>query len=339
MRDAIRILAGSDVHTLLQDREAEILDCVREAYRTFGTGQACLPHSSFLRFNSDPRDRIIALPAYLGGSFETAGLKWISSVPANHDRRIDRASGIVALNDLATGRVTAILEASIISAKRTAASAALAARTLCAKLAPLQVGLIGLGRINFEVLRFLRSVFPTIQTVHAYDSDPSRYAQFSAALAQWNSTPRLLQSSNPQATLSASSLTSFATTAVTPHIESLSEVASDAVILHLSLRDLSVDAILAANNVVDDVDHVCRANTSVHLASEHVGHREFLTPLINILEVPRERWAKPAPVIFSPFGLGVLDVAVGSLALRLARESRIGTIVEDFHPELWTGRS
>ena len=107
-----------------------MIESVRRAYQAHARQQTSLPHSTFLRFPAEEKNRVIALPAYLGDSFDVAGIKWIASFPNNIQRQMDRASAVIILNSTQTGRPEAIIEGSIVSAKRTAASAALAAQQI-----------------------------------------------------------------------------------------------------------------------------------------------------------------------------------------------------------------
>ena len=333
----ILILRGEEVESLLAGREAEVMDVVARAYLAHGRGESSLPHSTFLRFPKDDLNRIIALPAYLGDGFGVAGMKWIASFPGNLKRGLARASAVLILNSATTGLPEAILESSLISARRTAASAALAARELREGRKTPAAGLIGTGVINFETARFLVRALHDLSRFVLFDLDRERAQAFAGRLREMLHGLRDVDvkvAGSPAEMYRSCPLIAFATTAVQPHVADLSECLPGATVLHTSLRDLTAEVILAADNVVDDPDHVCRAQTSVHLAEQQVGHRGFIRCTIAGLLA---RAAPPPPdervvSIFSPFGLGILDLAVGQLVREKAVESGRGTVVEGFLP-------
>lgn len=329
------IVTGPEIQGLLQGRERELSDAVERAYRQHAAGETSLPHSTFLHFPEQPRNRIIALPAYLGGGRPVAGIKWIASFPANSESGLDRASAVLVLNSADTGVPEAILEGSIISAKRTAASALLAAKCLTQEPPP-SIGVIGCGLINAEILRFLRTAFAP-RTVVLFDKEPEKAAGFAERVRGFLSGAQVVVAEEATDVLRAAPLVSIATTASEPHIESLSRCPAGATILHISLRDLSVSSILSSDNVVDDVDHVCRARTSVHLAEEATGSRDFIRCNLGeiLLGEKPSRRDLSSTVVFSPFGLGILDLAVGRLVCHLAAERGIGTRIGSFLPEPW----
>jgi 2,3-diaminopropionate biosynthesis protein SbnB len=337
---SIMILTGSDVQTLLSGRERDLIETARAAYEAHRRGQSSLPPSNFLRFPNDQTNRIIALPAYLGGEFETAGIKWVSSFPGNLDQGMDRAAAVIILNSVATGRPQVMLEGSIISAKRTAASAALAAFALHEDRPAGSVGIVGCGLINFEIQRFLLSVFPSIKILYLYDLKPERAAQFKQTCEEtFGITTEVV--ADLQTLFRTSSLISLATTAIHPYISDLSGLAPGSTILHVSLRDLVPEIILSCDNVVDDVEHVSRAQTSIHLAEQLVGTREFIRCTIADVTsgaAPAKRDAKSITV-FSPFGLGVLDLAVAEFVYKRAVKEGRGVSIESFLPTSWPQRT
>jgi len=337
---AILILRGADVEDLLAGREADVVEAVRGAYLAHARGESCLPHSTFLRFPNDDLNRIIALPGYLGDSFAVAGVKWIASFPGNVKQGTPRASAVLILNNVSTGLPEAILESSLISARRTAASAALAARELRRGRATGAVGLIGTGVINFEIARFLLHTLPDLDRFQLFDLDRDRAAHMAACIAEMARGVRggrkldVLVADELAAILRACPLVAFATTAVRPHVADLSPCPAGATILHISLRDLTPEVILSSDNVVDDPDHVSRAQTSIHLAEERAGHRDFIRcTLADLLTgTAAAKHDEDAVTVFSPFGLGVLDLAVGDLVRRRALASGRGAIIESFLP-------
>lgn len=325
------ILRSTDVAQALAGRELDIIEVIEQTYRVHTDGRTAVPHSVFLRFPDRPRERIIALPAFVGGPHPGAGVKWISSFPGNVAAGTPRASAVLVLNSLVDGRPQALLEASQLSATRTAAGAALAARTLAAGRPLPGVGLIGAGVINFEVLRYLIAVAPELTTVTVFDSDPQRAADFAVRAGALVSTVEV--AGDIDEALARHAVVSLATTAAEPHLD-LAACRPGTLVLHISLRDIAVATIRSAYNVVDDADHVCRERTSLHLAEQQIGDRSFIGASLGELLTG----AVPLPaadgrlLIFSPFGLGALDIALAEYVRIRSQASGAGIEVPDFLP-------
>jgi ornithine cyclodeaminase len=111
--------------------------------------------------------------------------------------------------------------------------------------------------------------------------------------------------------LRASDLIVFTTVASTPHVADASLFEHNPLVLHISLRDLAPEILLRSQNVVDDVEHVMKANTSPHLTEQQTGNRNFVTGTLAEVMLGRRSVNRGRPIIFSPFGMGILDVAVG----------------------------
>ena len=332
----ILILQAQEVRSLLAGRELEIIQTVREAYESHTRAESSLPHSVFLRFPDDERNRIIGLPAYLGGQTNACGVKWVSSFPLNIEQGLDRASAVIVLNSVQTGRPEAVLEGSIISAKRTAASAAVAAQYLHRERETNKAGFAGCGLINFEIARFLLAVFPNLKQLFIYDLDPARANRFKEMCERTFAEISVERSASINSLFRSCSMVSFATTANAPHVMHVDELSPDHTILHISLRDLSPELILSCDNIVDDVDHVLRAQTSVHLAEQLLGHRNFIRcTLGEIINGAAPSRTGNSAAVFSPFGLGILDVALAQTVRDSGLRQGKGTVIESFLPGSW----
>ncbi|MFI9616999.1 2,3-diaminopropionate biosynthesis protein SbnB [Streptomyces sp. NPDC052023] len=328
------VVPGNIVHEVLDGRQTEVIDLVESAYRLHGEGRTVNPPSYFLRFPGRSTARIIALPASVGGSRPVDGIKWISSFPSNLDRGLPRASAVLILNDPETGYPYACLESSIISAVRTAASAAVAARALGEnRPAPRRVGYLGTGLIARYVHAYLTALGRAPAEYAVHDLSAVYAGQFAEYLRTTAGTPvHVLDSA--EELVRSSDVVVCATTAATPHLLEPAWFAHHPLVLHLSLRDLGTDVVLDSCNVVDDVEHVLKADTSVHLAEQRTGGRDFLDGtlydvLTGALKTPADR-----TVVFSPFGLGVLDLTVGEHVRLRAEESGLLRPVEGFFHDL-----
>lgn len=333
------IIGADDVQQLLEGREQELIEIVRRAYLAHAVGDSALPHSIFLRFPDSEGNRIIGLPAFLGGEFAAAGIKWVSSFPSNVDYGRERATAAVILNSVSSGRPETVLEGSQISAKRTAASAALAALALAPVKTVAETGLIGCGVINFEIARFLRAAFPGLNHLTVFDLDFDRATRFADKLNAERGEMEVKVCRSAEAVLESAPVVAIATTAIRPHIYDLSMCQPGATLLHVSLRDIAPEALLGCYNLADDIDHVCRAQTSVHLTEQLVGNRDFVKGTLADVLLNKAAVSRPpdAITVFNPFGLGILDLALSVRVAELARQGGLGTVIPDFLPASWGG--
>ncbi len=199
---------------------------------------------------------------------------------------------------------------------------------------PTGVTLIGTGVINLEVFRFVTEALPSIEEITVFDTDADRAASF-AEKCQEIKPVKANQAATIDEALAAQKLISFATTAIEPHT-GLDACQPGTVVLHLSLRDLYADAIVAARNIVDDADHVCREGTSLYLAEQQTGGRAFIdAPIGALLRGTAKLERTPDEiVVYSPFGLGVLDMALAAYVRTEAERRGLGATFERLHPGL-----
>lgn len=323
------VVPGSIVKRVIDDNRDQVFDAVEAAYRLHAAGDAVNPDSYFLRYPDNPSARIIALPAHLGGAVQKSGIKWISSFPENRASNLARASAVLILNDATTGYPVACIEASLISATRTAASAALAAEHISPNPFEGTLGVVGTGIIARTTIEWLLFRNWKFRQISLYDVDRKEAEHFSKWLRDQHNLQSDIQD-RLEDSLSDSSLILFTTTTPDPYLADKKLFAHSPTVLHLSLRDICVNMILASQNIVDDVDHCLKAKTSLHLTEMAMGNRDFVSgSLVDVLE-KKVKLDHDRPRIFSPFGLGVLDLAVGNFVLGTAVSSNAAIALPDF---------
>lgn len=335
MQFELSIINGKTVSDIIRAHRAECIEIVRNAYLAHADGQSVNPDSYFLRFPEKSDCRIIALPAYLGNGFDVAGLKWIASFPANVQRGFPRASAVLVLNSYDTGYPFAILESSIVSAARTAASAALAAYWLSGQSRRARsLGIVGTGLIARYVYDFLVDTGWTFEEVRLHDISPRESEKFRSTACRLEQHRTVTIVPDVAQLVRASDLIVFATIASAPHITEPALFEHSPLVLHVSLRDLAPEILLRSQNVVDDIEHVMKANTSPHLAEQTTGNRSFVTGTLADIMLERRSVDSSRPIIFSPFGMGILDLAIGKWVYEQAVASGRDLRLSDFFHEV-----
>ncbi len=130
---------------------AEVIQIMLETYRCKGGGGVQMPPKPGVHPSSN--SHLHAMPAYISEP-RAAGIKWIGTFPDNMAKGLPSISGLIVLNDPETGQPLCIMDCRRITAMRTGAKTALAARYLARKGCQ-SLGIIGCGvqgRSNLDAL-------------------------------------------------------------------------------------------------------------------------------------------------------------------------------------------
>lgn len=111
-----------------------------------------------------PDRRFMAMPAYLGGKFDMAGMKWYGSNAANREKGLPRSILMLTLNDKDTGAPLAFMSANILSAYRTGAVPGVGFKYFAKEDAE-TIGIVGPGVMSKTALAAAVAVRPTLKNV------------------------------------------------------------------------------------------------------------------------------------------------------------------------------
>ncbi|PWB50174.1 MAG: peptide transporter [Anaerolineales bacterium] len=146
---------------------ATVINLLEMAFREKGAGKVEMPPKPGI--HTMPDAFIHAMPAFIP-SLKSAGIKWVSGYPENQKRSLPYITGLLILNNVETGIPYAVMDCAWITAYRTGAASALAAKYL-ARPESKTAGILACGvqgRTNLEALNVLFH----IEKVYAYDIHP-----------------------------------------------------------------------------------------------------------------------------------------------------------------------
>ncbi|TYP76619.1 2,3-diaminopropionate biosynthesis protein SbnB [Paenibacillus methanolicus] len=300
----------------------ELISVVEQVVRTIDEGDYAQPIKPYLRFG-DPANRIIAMPAFVGGGVVMSGIKWIASFPGNHRHGLPRAHCVVILNDPVTGKPAACFEGGLISGLRTAAVSGLmmrhgqAARGLAAR----KVGIVGWGPIGRLHAAMAKNVLGegldriTVFDLNGVDPDSIKpdLLPFIEIADGWRAPFR------------ESNVFITSTVAKQRYIDEAPSAGK--LLLNISLRDYMPESVRDIGAVVvDDWQEVCRENTDIERL--HLEHGLRQSDAMTIADVVcRGKLADYGPgdaVFFNPMGLAAFDIGIAAYFLRKAEISGIG---------------
>ncbi len=176
-RDTVLYLSREDVEAVGLPM-AEIIEALDGMFKEKGAGRAEMPPKPGI--HTRPDAFIHAMPAYIPG-LESAGMKWVSGYPGNQKKGLPYISGLLILNDPETGIPIAVMDATWITAQRTGAATAVAARYLARKDSS-TAGILACGVQGRSNLEALSCAFE-IRKVKAFDIYPEVARKFAQEMA------------------------------------------------------------------------------------------------------------------------------------------------------------
>ena len=178
-QDRILYLSQADINAINLTM-AEIIDQLEVAFTEKAEGRVEMPPKPGI--HPGYGDNFIhAMPAYIP-SMNSAGMKWVSGFPLNKQKGLPYISGLLILNNPETGVPLSVMDCVWITAKRTGAATAIAAKRLACPDSSV-VGILGCGvqgRSNIEAL----SVDFPLKQVLAYDIHPERSVEYSTEIEE-----------------------------------------------------------------------------------------------------------------------------------------------------------
>ncbi|HYM63457.1 MAG TPA: hypothetical protein VES61_02150 [Gaiellaceae bacterium] len=315
------------------------LEVIEETLVLHHRGETVAPPKAVIHWGDDldtdeQLGRIMAMPAYVGGSIRMAGLKWIPSVPQNPARGLPRGIGVILLSDPETGLPVGFLDGTVISAMRTGAVSGLAARALARDGAQV-LGLLGAGVQARTQLLALERTLPALEEIRIYDPAGGKAEELVTARSDGPS--RRAVASAEEAVFGADVVVP-ATMAAEPFVPA-AWLARGALVLSVSSLDLDVDVIESADlAVTDDVAHETGHASRPLARAEAAGvlDRNAVIPLGAILAGAHPgRTSDDELIVVSPVGLGIEDVAWATHVFRRAEKLGLGTEQRLWDEPVW----
>ena len=285
------------------------------------------PIKPYLRYK-DLKNRIIAMPAYVGGGFNVAGIKWMASFTDNIKKGIARANSVVVLNNADTGEPTAVINTALLSIIRTASVSGLMTKYFdkTRKLQNFNLGIVGFGPIGQYHLKMFMDLFgDRIQKVFLFDIRP-----IDKDIIDCKHKDKIIITSNWEDAYSDSDIFVTCTVSKDRYIDKKPKNGS--LQLNVSLRDYKAEAFdyFKNNIVVDNWDEVCRENTDIEMMhKEKELNKEDVKDISDVVcRNFLEKTEKGSTVMFSPMGMGIFDIATGQYYYGQAKDKKIGKELE-----------
>lgn len=316
----IRVLSSVDVERLLP--MAECIDVMAEALAALARGDALNPLRSVIRPETGGGFMGL-MPAHRGGEDAAFGLKVVCIFPDNPARGLDAHQGAVLVFDGATGQVRGIVDASAVTAIRTAAVSGVATRLLARRDAR-TVAILGAGVQARTHLEAMRCVLPGLERVTVWSRTREHAAALGADVAE--TAEEALRDADVVCTTTTSREPVVRREWLAPgaHVNAVGSSIP-------TTRELDTDTMAAAALFVDRRESTLNESGDYLFAAREgaIGPEHIRAELGEVLTGAAEGRRSPDELtVFKSLGLAVEDLAAAEHVLRKATEEDAGAEVD-----------
>jgi len=326
------VLSRRDLERVLAPRE--VVDALAAAFGDLAAGRCAVPARSVVRVAGDAM--LFLMPAHARPAPPSAGgglgVKLITYYGANRARGEPTLHATYVLLDGDTGRPQALLEGTYLTALRTGATSALAARHLARPDARSLV-CFGAGVQAAFQARCLAAVLPLGRVV-VFGRDPARARAFCASLASALGIPVEI-GHDPRAALAGADVVTCATTSATPVLHGADLRPGTHVDLVGAFRptdrESDTEAVRRARVVVDTYAGALEeaGDVVIPLREGAISRAHVSAELAELVTGARPGRASPDEItLFKSVGFALEDLAAARLAYNRAVAGGIGTEVQ-----------
>lgn len=302
---------------------AEIIAALETAFRAKGEGRTEMPPKPGVHPGGGD-NFIHAMPAYIP-DLKSAGVKWVSGFPENHRRNLPYIAGLLIWNDVETGLPLAVMDCGWITAKRTAAASAVAARRLARPDAAV-MGMLGCGVQGRSHAEAFKETFP-LKKILAYDRDSEAARRYAEEMSRQLGVEVAPVAAPREAVSGCDIVITAGPILKTPHATIQAGWLDEGAFASLVDYDSywSREALAqAAKFCTDDVPQLKLYQSMGYFQNIppiYADLGELVTGRKNGRTTPAER------TMTANLGLAIDDMAVAPLVFKRAREKGIGTIL------------